>query len=125
MGTPKAAMAVAAAATCSAPNGVCDSTTGKCKCKAGFVGIDCSKDVNALPPLAREVYKWNKGKYKTYQEWVEKIIREHGPFGVMGAQPFAKDVSEDKKEVDKEHEVAAYDKIMAAHKKLGTPLYTP
>jgi hypothetical protein len=109
---------------CSQPNGVCISSSGKCKCKPGFVGVACENDVNNLPPLAREVYKWNKPP-GTYQEWVEKIIRKHGPFGVAASVPFAKDVSEDKKEEDKEHEVAMYDKIMSMHKKLGTPLYTP
>jgi len=112
---------------CSSPNGVCISSSGKCKCKPGFIGIDCSHDVSALPPLAREVFKWNKPP-SSYQEWVEKQIKKHGPFGAseQATVPFAKDVSWwGKSEENKEHEVGRYDKIMSMHKKLGTPLYSP
>ena len=30
-------------------NGACNDATGKCTCKPGFMGADCSETVNLLP----------------------------------------------------------------------------
>ena len=61
------------------------------------------------------MFKWNKPP-SSYQEWVEKQIKKHGPFGAseQATVPFAKDVSWwGKSEENKEHEVGRYDKIMS------------
>jgi hypothetical protein len=40
-------------------------------------------------------------------------------------QPFVKEASENKEDVEKDHEVAAYEDIISAHKKAGVGAFAP